>query len=135
VLRRQPKKNDNPFVFSSDMVGRPIQSIQQVWQRVRAEANLDGVRLHDLRHSFASFAAANGASLPIIGRMLGHSTPLTTQRYAHLVQDPVRDANEAVGAAIGQLMCQTTSGSAPVASCRTAPSLGFMIACADCSRR
>lgn len=106
VLRRQPKKNDNPFVFSSDMVGRPIQSIQQVWQRVRAEADLEGVRLHDLRHSFASFAAANGASLPIIGRMLGHTTPMTTQRYAHLVQDPVRDANEAVGAAIGRLMTE-----------------------------
>ncbi|MBU2580251.1 MAG: site-specific integrase [Alphaproteobacteria bacterium] len=104
IIDRLQPKPDNPFVFASDMPGRPIQSIQHVWQRVRVKADLKGVRIHDLRHSFASLAAANGASLPLIGRMLGHSTPLTTQRYAHLVNDPVRDANDAVGATLARLL-------------------------------
>ncbi|MEL6290619.1 MAG: tyrosine-type recombinase/integrase [Pseudomonadota bacterium] len=77
-----------------------------MWSVVRDRAGLEGVRLHDLRHSFASIAAGNGASLPIIGRMLGHSTPLTTQRYAHLVQDTVRDANEEVGRRISKLFAR-----------------------------
>jgi integrase len=109
ILERQIRNPDTPFVFASDTPGRPIQNIQNVWQRVRAQAGLTDVRLHDLRHSFASMAAARGASLPIIGRMLGHATPLTTQRYAHLVQDPVRDATEVVGADIANLMTPPSS--------------------------
>jgi len=53
--------------------------------------------MHDLRHSFASIAAANGASLPLIGKLLGHTQVQTTQRYAHLVNDPAKELNEAVG--------------------------------------
>lgn len=61
-------------------------------------AGLPGVRLHDLRHSFASFAAGGGGlSLPMIGKLLGHAQPATTARYAHLAHDPARAANEAIG--------------------------------------
>lgn len=113
ILARLPPVSGNPFVFASSLPGRPIGSIQQIWQRIRKSAQIEDVRLHDLRHSFASLAAANGASLPIIGKMLGHSTPLTTQRYAHLVQDPVRDASEAVGRKLAGLVRSRTRNTEP----------------------
>ena len=78
------------WVFPSPYTGRPFEGMQRAWQRVRARANLDDVRLHDLRHSFASFAAARGASLIHIGKALGHSQSQTTERYAHLTNDPLR---------------------------------------------
>ena len=70
----------------------------------RAKASLEGVRLHDLRHSFASVAVAGGASLPIIGALFGHPLPQTTARYAHLLADPLRAASEAIGAQIAAAM-------------------------------
>ena len=72
----------------------------KVWKHIRAMAELQGVRLHDLRHSFASIAVSGGASLPIIGALLGHTNSSTTQRYAHLSDDPLRAASEAVGSQI-----------------------------------
>jgi len=63
-----------------------------VWQRIRRRAGLEGVRLHDLRHTHASSAAGLGTSLQIIGALLGHSGPQTTARYAHLADSPVRAA-------------------------------------------
>jgi site-specific recombinase XerD len=72
-----------------------IARLKDVWK-----AGLVNVRLHDLRHSFASFAAANGASLYVIGKALGHTQPSTTARYAHLTNDPVRQMSEGVAAAI-----------------------------------
>jgi len=60
-------------------------------------ADLDDVRLHDLRHTFASVAVMNGMSLPIVGALLGHSKPQTTARYAHLAADPLREAAELIG--------------------------------------
>jgi integrase len=67
-------------------------SLDRTWRRLRVIADLDGVRLHDLRHSHASAAARAGLSLPMIGALLGHRTPATTARYAHLVDDPVAEA-------------------------------------------
>ena len=58
------------------------------------------IRIHDLRHSFASILVSAGASLPLIGQMLGHTQPQTTARYAHLYDDPLRDAAEIVGAVV-----------------------------------
>ena len=72
---------------------------KRVWGKILNLAGIDGLRMHDLRHTFASLLASSGASLPIIGRMLGHTQPLTTQRYAHLLDDPLRDAANKVGAA------------------------------------
>ncbi|HEV2185610.1 MAG TPA: tyrosine-type recombinase/integrase [Stellaceae bacterium] len=79
-------------------------AIDKVWSRVRRAAGLSGVRLHDLRHSFASVGAAGGLSLPIIGALLGHKHATTTARYAHLSADPLRAANDAVGAKIAAAM-------------------------------
>jgi len=61
-------------------------------------ALLNDVRVHDLRHSFASVAAGTGMSLPMIGKLLGHSQPVTTARYAHLAADPIREASNLIGA-------------------------------------
>ena len=67
-------------------------NLEKPWRRVRKVASLDDVRLHDHRHTFASVAAHNGLSLPVIGALLGHSRPTTTARYAHLSADPLREA-------------------------------------------
>jgi integrase len=75
----------------------PARDLERPWRRVRAAGGLQDVRLHDLRHSVASFAAARGASLLLIGKILGHRQAQTTARYAHLTQDPVRDAVAQIG--------------------------------------
>ena len=74
-----------------------ISLLQKPWRRIRALAGLEDVRLHDLRHSFASIAAANGASLPLIGKLLGHSQPQTTARYTHLTDAAAHQLNATVG--------------------------------------
>ncbi len=79
---------------------RPAQELQKAWQRVRSRAGLASLRLHDLRHSYASFAVAGGASLTLIGKALGHAQVATTARYAHLGEDPVKQMTERVGQTI-----------------------------------
>jgi integrase len=80
------------------------------YSRIRKVAKLDDVRLHDLRHSFASVAASGGQSLVVIGQLLGHSQPATTARYANLADDPVKTASDAVGKHIAAAMDGRTSG-------------------------
>ena len=77
-------------------------NLQKSWRRVRARAGLDDVRLHDLRHTFASVAVSGGMSLPMVGALLGHSQPRTTARYAHLAADPMKEAAEKIGRKILQ---------------------------------
>ena len=72
--------------------------LKRTWQAMCKDAGITDLRFHDLRHSFASFLASSGHNLPLIGQMLGHSNPATTQRYAHLLLDPQREAAERVGA-------------------------------------
>src|SRR5262249_8706838 len=72
--------------------------ITHAWIRLRKTAKLPGTRLHDLRHTYASVLASAGLSLPVIGSLLGHSTPTTTHRYAHLFDDPLRAATERASA-------------------------------------
>src|SRR5438067_8182377 len=97
VLNKLPRNKGNPIVTAGTRDGAAFAGLDKVWARVRKAAALEGVRLHDLRHSFASVAAAGGTSLPIIGAMLGHKHAATTSIYAHLSADPVRAANELVG--------------------------------------
>jgi len=77
-------------------------SLDGPWNRVRAGAGLEDVRLHDLRHSFASRALALGESLPVIGKLLGHSEVQTTARYAHLAEDSVMESAARIAASIGE---------------------------------
>ena len=85
-------KSDSPFLFPGDVEGKPIQEIKRVWIALCKQARLKNVRLHDLRHTYASHLVSSGMSLPIVGRLLGHTQPQTTARYAHLADDPLRQA-------------------------------------------
>jgi integrase len=98
------KGNDYVIVGARAMTPLTLSGLEQVWQEVRKEAQLDGVHLHDLRHSFASVAVSRGASLPIIGALLGHTQAATTMRYAHLSTSPLRAESEAVAASIAAAM-------------------------------
>ena len=100
VLASIPQVKGNPYVICGQKHGRHLVNLEKPWRQIRAKAGLDGVRLHDLRHSFASFAVASGLSLPMIGALLGHTQPQTTARYAHLASDPLKQALERVAATI-----------------------------------
>jgi hypothetical protein len=90
------------WVFpSSDSSTGHVVELARAWRTLCKAAGISGLRIHDLRHSFASQLASGGASLPLIGALLGHSNPTTTARYAHLFQDPQRAAVERVGAIVG----------------------------------
>lgn len=91
----------NPWVIPGARSGSHASSLFGAWSRVRTKAGLEDVRLHDLRHSFASRALALGENLPTIGKLLGHSRITTTARYAHLARDTVHEAAARVAADIG----------------------------------
>jgi integrase len=88
------------FVFPGDGVSGHLIELKKPWRHICKAAGIADLRIHDLRHSFASQLASGGASLPLIGALLGHSNPNTTARYSHLFDDPQRAAVERVGAAI-----------------------------------
>ena len=101
LLRSIPKLDDNPYIFPSPITGRPCPSLHFPWTRIKERAGLEGVRLHDLRHSFASFLVNEGVSLYVVQGLLGHTQPRTTQRYAHLAQHTLNNAAEIVAQVIG----------------------------------
>src|SRR5262249_10148773 len=84
VLRTTPKLKDNPYVIAGQKPGPHLTDLQRPWRKVRKAARLDDVRIHDLRHTFASGGLAVGEGLPMIGKLLGHTQVQTTARYAHL---------------------------------------------------
>ena len=92
ILRDIPRAEDSPWVIPGRVEGRPMRNIDEAWWAVCHMAGLKDIRIHDCRHSFASRALALGHSLPMIGRLLGHSEVQTTERYAHLTADWVRDS-------------------------------------------
>jgi integrase len=104
VLADVLRLDGNPYVIVGQRPGAPITNLQKAWEVIRAAAGLDDVRLHDLRHAFASVAASSGMGLPIIGKMLGHTQAATTARYAHLASDPVKAAAAAVAGKIAAAM-------------------------------
>src|SRR5262249_38277551 len=104
LLRTMPRMADNPYVIAGKNPGARLINLQKPWRRIRAKANLADVRIHDLRHSFASVAAGTGMSLPMIGKLLGHTQPVTTARYAHLAADPIRAASNLIGVEISAAM-------------------------------
>lgn len=101
VLASLPRIEGNPHVIVGEREGACLVNIYKPWARISVTAGLEGVRIHDLRHTTASIAAASGSSLVIIGKMLGHRQASTTARYAHLNDDPVREATDAVGNKVG----------------------------------
>ena len=96
VLEKIERVEGNPWVIVGTKPGARLSDLQPFWQRVRARAGLKDVRIHDLRHTFASTAVASGQGLPMIGKLLGHTQVQTTARYAHLAADPVKSAADSV---------------------------------------
>ena len=104
VLTSIKKVDKNPWVIVGTLPGARLTDLQPFWQRVRARAGLKDVRIHDLRHTFASTAVAAGQGLPMIGKLLGHTQVQTTARYAHLAADPVKLAADAVANTISHAL-------------------------------
>lgn len=98
MLRTIPRIG--PYVVAGAIDGEPFKNLWRAWTIVRTLARLPDVRLHDLRHSYASLAAGRGISLQMIGKLLGHRVPATTQRYSHLARDAVAAINDELGAAM-----------------------------------
>ena len=99
LLLELKTRSIGPFVFSG-ADGRPLTDVKRSWSSICKTARIEGCRLHDLRHSFASILVSSGASLPLIGQLLGHTQVTTTQRYAHLFDETLRQATEKVASFI-----------------------------------
>jgi integrase len=106
ILGEIPKVDS--YVIASDIEGKPRHDLNKPWKLITRRASLAGVRIHDLRHTHASYGAGAGFGLPIIGKLLGHSQPATTARYAHLDNDPLRRASDQIGAQLARAMGETT---------------------------
>jgi integrase len=89
-----------PWLFPGDTVGQPVREVRRFWARIQRECGIEDVRIHDLRHTFASLLVSGGASLEMIAKLLGHSQTQTTQRYAHLMDSPLRAGVDAVANAL-----------------------------------
>ena len=107
LRRRHP---ESEWVFPGGKPGAHLTRINKGWYRVREKAGIPDVRLHDLRHTVGAWGASGGASLRIVGELLGHRNAATTQKYAHLADDPVRDAAESIGAAIWDALSKPPEG-------------------------
>ncbi len=100
LLTEIAETTDGDHVFPGRNSEEPLTDLKAFWARVCKAAKITGVRVHDLRHSYASILASHGYSLPMIGALLGHTQPATTARYAHLYDEPLREATERVGAVV-----------------------------------
>lgn len=100
LLQSQPRVSS--FVFPGRDFGSPRRDLKRPWNAIRREAELEGVRIHDLRHTFASIAGMSGLSLPLIAELLGHADTRMTKKYTHFAADAVRNASERTGQAIQQ---------------------------------
>ena len=100
IRTRRGDINPDDYVFPGQRPGQPLQQLRSCWDAVCKQAGLTDVRIYDLRHTFAATGAGGGLSLPLIGRLLGHTQQRTTQRYAHLADDPLREAADKIASAI-----------------------------------
>ena len=114
VLAELPRVKGNPYVIVGEKEGQPRSDLKRPWKRVTARAGLEGVRLHDLRHTFASMGAMSGMGLPIVGKLLGHASPATTARYAHLADDPLRRASDAISSGIAAQLADSSGEVVPL---------------------
>lgn len=102
ILARIPRLEGNPYVIAGKIEGQYCTDLEHPWRRIREAAGLEDVRIHDLRHSFASSAVTMGENLPMIGKLLGHRLVQTTARYAHLADDPVKASAERVSSQLAR---------------------------------
>ena len=103
MLRGIPREEDNPWVLPGVKPGKHIADLHGPWRRILDRAGIENLRIHDLRHSFASGGLLVGEGLPMIGKLLGHSKVQTTARYAHLANDPVKAAANRIASRIAEV--------------------------------
>lgn len=104
VLSDIPRSAGFEYVIEGVAKDQPRHDIKRVWARVTHHAGLSDLRIHDLRHSFASVGAASGMGLPVVGKLLGHADPKTTARYSHFADDPLRRASDRIAGTIAAAM-------------------------------
>jgi integrase len=114
VLQALPRIDGNPHVFAGDKEGAHLVGLPHIWERLKERAGLADVRIHDLRHSFASGAVMAGDSLFLVGKMLGHATTATTEKYAHLADDPLHAAMDRNARRIDAAMSGRTAEIVPM---------------------
>jgi integrase len=95
---------DAEHLFPGRSSSGHLEEVKKPWAAICKRAGITGLRMHDLRHSYASMLASAGYSLPVIGALLGHTQPNTTARYAHLLDDPLREATSRVGSMMSGLV-------------------------------
>ena len=109
TLSEIPRIEGNPYVVPG-LEGRHFVGLQKTWEHMRKRAGIKDARLHDLRHSFASVAVAGGDSLYLIGKVLGHQQARTTERYAHLADDPLKAVADKTAGQIAAAMNNGNGG-------------------------
>lgn len=119
VLSETPRVGE--FVIAGADPKKPRSDLKRPWSRIAAHAGLGEVRLHDLRHSFASVGAAAGMGLGMVGKLLGHASPTTTARYSHLADDPVRRAADNISTTISAAIGKAPGGEAQAAGAEVKP--------------
>lgn len=110
VLATVPRIEKNPYVIAGTKEGQPLYDLNKPWKALKEAAGLSGVRLHDLRHTFASYGAGMNLGLPVIGKLLGHTQAATTARYSHLADDPLRRASQSIAGTISAAMGEGQNG-------------------------
>jgi integrase len=113
LLRSLPRVEKNPFVIAGKNSGWYLTDLQRPWRRIRSVAGLNEVRIHDLRHTFASGGLAVGEGLSMIGKLLGHTQVQTTARYAHLAADPVKQAADKIAERLAGALLNDRSDTTP----------------------
>lgn len=109
ILAELPRIAGNPYVIVGEKADKPRSDLKRPWKRLTAHAGLADLRLHDLRHSYASIGAASGMGLGIVGKLLGHASPTTTARYSHFADDPLRRASESIATQIASALNASAS--------------------------
>ena len=107
VLSKLPRRSE--WVLPSTRTEGPIVGLQKAWEMVRVWCGFEDARLHDLRHSFATYAVTEGASLYLVGKVLGHKQTRTTERYAHVANNPVKAVADQTAERLAGLMRQTVT--------------------------
>ena len=103
LLANLPRDEDNPWMIAGKVPGSHLTDLQHPWRRIRTRAELPDVRIHDLRHTYASGGLLVGEGLTMIGKLLGHNKVETTARYAHLANDPLKAAANRIASRIADI--------------------------------
>ena len=103
ILETMKSQASSSFLFPGKVEGKSIQEIKKAWDTIRKKSGFPDLRIHDLRHTHASHLVSSGLSLSIVGKLLGHTQASTTQRYAHLADEPLRQAAQLFGSRVKEL--------------------------------